>query len=357
MTADLRELNTSFTTSNAVATVKSLLSTGIPSRLPDGGVQPGPTECSVHKCFDDASFDEALRHLHDDPHAYIFARWKSDRDWGAPPWYGFMAVSNGCLVQMTNKQYPVTMAMVLDLFRQTPFELGVVGPMDQGWPIHLDDMSRGELDYYFNGHGSHGLACAFKGAGHDRLVHRRWLEHGPWRLIRDDELDLSVVQFHELSARPPLCVDQAWEGHKLLSGAAEGGLRFSPVVIVGISAEGKVITTVPDYDFFKPTFYDKSSRTSIVMVHGHRTVPPKEMLEAAEARFRQPYPDIHIDQVRFLFVEEANARRHMHALWLRDLQCHAFTDKGEVDMLEGYHADPPPPPDWVKREQDRDGLG
>src|SRR5690606_11851077 len=44
-------------------------------------------------------------------------------------------------------------------------------------------------------HYPHGWACAFKGPGHDRLVSRRWLEHGPWRLIRDNENDVSFVQF------------------------------------------------------------------------------------------------------------------------------------------------------------------
>ena len=342
MTANLRSLRTSFTTANAFATVQHLLSTGIPSRLPDGSVQPGPINASVTKYLKDAPFEQAWRHLQDDPEAYITAKWKSDKDWGHPPWYGFISVDRGRLVKMVNQQYPVTMAGVLELFRETPFELGVVGTMDQGWPRHFDDLSRGVMDYGFSeGHWPHGLACAFKGAGHDRLAHRRWLEHGPWRLIRDEERDLSVVQFHELSARPPRCVDQAWEGHKRL----------------GLSYESGFMSLVPYFTLFKPTFYDRTSRTSIVVVHDNRPVTPLEMIEAASARYVQPYPDTPIDQVRFLFFEEANARRHMHALWLRGLECHAITDKGEVDLLDGYHADPPPPPDWVKREQDRDGLG
>ncbi len=174
MTADFRSLRTSFTTANAFATVQHLLSTGIPSRLPDGSVQPGPTDSSVSKYLKAAPFEQAWRHLQDDPEAYITAKWKSEKDWGHPPWYGFISVDRGRLVKMVNKQYPVTMAGVLELFRETPFELGVVGVMDDGWPRDFDDLSRGVMDYGFSeGHWPHGLACAFKGAGHDRLAHRR----------------------------------------------------------------------------------------------------------------------------------------------------------------------------------------
>ncbi|MFF0776571.1 hypothetical protein ACFYUK_47365 [Nonomuraea wenchangensis] len=34
------------------------------------------------------------------------------------------------------------------------------------------------------GHYPHGWACAFRSKGHLTLVSRRWLEHGPWRLLR-----------------------------------------------------------------------------------------------------------------------------------------------------------------------------
>ncbi|HBE33637.1 MAG TPA: hypothetical protein DD990_20560, partial [Cyanobacteria bacterium UBA11368] len=44
---------------------------------------------------------------------------------------------------------------------------------------------------FIDGHGGHGWACAFKGEGHNHLVSRRWLEYGPWRLLRDEENDIS----------------------------------------------------------------------------------------------------------------------------------------------------------------------
>ncbi|RME20721.1 MAG: hypothetical protein D6798_19825 [Deltaproteobacteria bacterium] len=344
MTIALRSLRCTFSTADIHATFQHLLSARITNRLPDGSYLDldHPAICDVGYHAPVPSSTDPLQWLREHPDARLHLSWKSDQDWGTPRWYGHMSTSRGRLVKLSNKQYPVTLAGVLDLFRQTPFELGVVGPMDSGWPWDQRDDSRGRRSYGFSeGHWPHGLACAFKGAGHDRLAHRRWLEHGPWRLIRDEARDLSVVQFHAVDARPPLCVEQAWEGHKRM----------------GLSEEGGVVSVVPRFSLFKPTLYDRSSRTSIVMVHDDRPVPPLEMIEAAKARFLQPYLDTPIDQVRFLFLRESNARRHMHELWLRGLSCHAITATGEVDLLEGYHADPPPPPDWVKAEQDRDGLG
>jgi hypothetical protein len=61
-----------------------------------------------------------------------------------------------------------------------------------------------------------------------------------------------------------------------------------------------------------------------------------------------------VRQVAFVFVEEANARRHLHDLWLRGLECRWMSPRGEV-RLDHYDAPPPAPPDWVKAVQDREG--
>ena len=72
-----------------------------------------------------------------------------------------------------------------------PFEVCSIGSIYPDEWIKLDGIGFGNM------HSSHGWACAFRGKGHDRLVSRRWLDFGPWRVIRRPG-DLTLVQFHDL---------------------------------------------------------------------------------------------------------------------------------------------------------------
>src|SRR5690606_34932321 len=105
------------------------------------------------------------------------------------------------------------------------FELAVVQTWFRWeWPEGYVAPSFADMHY------PHGWACAFKGPGHDRLVSRRWLAYGPWRLIRDDEHDVSFVQFHDLDADAKTALEQAKPGHQRMGISNEGGFIQSRYV-------------------------------------------------------------------------------------------------------------------------------
>ena len=266
--------------------------------------------------------------------------WRGRKRGLAPPfsaWSAFLAGGDH-YVKLGNTHFPATTALIFDRFASVDHDYAAVAPLDRGWPPAEDPRTTS----FSGGHYLHGLACAFKGAaGHTRLAHRRWLEHGPWRLLRDEALDLSIVQFHELDAPVELAVAQAAPGHALLG--ATWGSGFLPP------------TRVPQE--LQPAHYEASSRTSVVVVPPGGTVSKRLMCEAAAIKANQPYPDTVVDQVAFVFLREEDARAELHELWLRGLEVRAITATGERRLDADYQAEPPPPPDWVKREQDRDGLG
>jgi hypothetical protein len=202
----------------------------------------------------------------------------------------------------------------------------------------------GEPTPYFGpgfgeGHHDLGWACAFKGDGHDQLVSRRWLEHGPWRLVRGAN-DVSLVQFHDVAATDDEALQQATPGHRAM----------------GITPEGGFIAPAPwKWEFpALRSLYDSSAQVLTVVVMG-RTVAPGEMLEACAIRCYQPleYP---VKNVAFVFPREEEARAHLHALWLRGLECRAIVDGREVRLDETYSPPPPEVPDWVKAVRGREGF-
>lgn len=126
-----------------------------------------------------------------------------------------------------------------------------------------------------DGHYSLGWCCAFKGAGHDRLVSRRWLEHGPWRLLRDEATDLSLVQFCDLEADPDVMRAQAIPGHERM----------------GIRDTGGFIQTDFCWCYDWEGTYVPEERTLQVVVVG-RDLAPFEMLEArALVQYQRLGPD------------------------------------------------------------------
>lgn len=80
-----------------------------------------------------------------------------------------------------------------------------------------------------DGHYGHGWGCAFKGDGHRNLVSRRWLEHGPWQLVRGAN-DVSLVLFHDLNADPATALEQAKPSHQRMGISPEGGYIQSSFV-------------------------------------------------------------------------------------------------------------------------------
>jgi hypothetical protein len=215
-----------------------------------------------------------------------------------------------------------------DVLSGIPFEFATFGPRYAEW----EDGSLAAYRPHSFGdfHAALGWGCAFKGAGHDRLVSRRWLDHGPWRAHRAPS-DVSFVQFHDLDADAATAWAQALPGHVRLRDHETGGFIQRPFV----------------YQHDLAGTYRAARRVLEIVVHG-REVSPLEMLERRAACVEQKLgADKPLDNVAYVFAEEAQARAHLDELWLRGLECWAWIE-GEKTRLDDQHTVPTPPPvDWA----------
>jgi hypothetical protein len=215
-----------------------------------------------------------------------------------------------------------TAADVLRMLADVPFKICRFGSI---WPRDWQaaDDAPGQLQ---------GWGRAFRGAGHERLVSRRWLEHGPWLLHRAPG-DLSLVQYHDFEAAPLEALAQARLAHEMLgTGEDSGMLRW-----------GKPFTPAPDM------LYDRAARLYEVVVAG-REVPIGEMFTVCMLRQRRRnHPTDPVDRVAYVFLTDAAALAHRHELWLRELECWSV-EGGIKRRLDLDYAPPaPPPPAWAAR--------
>jgi len=236
-------------------------------------------------------------------------------------------------------------ALALQLLLRQDFRVCSSSGSDGTWS--QDRSLRRQLVYGFdNGHYSHGWMCAFRGEGHDSLVSRRWLDHGPWALIRDEEHDISLILFHDPDERDPyIQAEQALPGHIRMGNHDEGGF-----IREGVDPETGAFRATGGYRFRNDLqgIYVAADRTFRIIVTG-RDVSQREMLDAAAYRLHQrDDPDHPVDNVAFIFMEAERAHAHLHQLWLRELQCRTIVAGEEVRLDADYHAEPPTPPEWVQ---------
>lgn len=230
--------------------------------------------------------------------------------------------SRGDLTIVAAKMDP-TQAPVLERLEAIPFTEASMLDFHPEWrqPPH-----RYKAPSLGGGLSDLGWLCAFRGGGHDRLVSRRWLEFGPWRLHRRPG-DLSIIEFHDAAADASTALAQAQPGHRRM----------------GITPEGGYIQ--PNFVYTCPPrgFYDAATRLLKVVVHG-RPLTQRELLEACalriETRPMEPGP---VRNVAYVFMEEDEAKANLHELWLRGLECRAIRMGNEVRLDEGYHPKPTPP--------------
>jgi hypothetical protein len=252
-------------------------------------------------------------------------------------YYNHIIIQHKDIVKLSITDYPIDPQAMLDLLVPIDFELC-------SFTTIFDQWSNGELGekYISPGfadlHWSHGWACAFKGAGHNRLVSRRWLDFGPWRVLRGDN-DTTLVQFHDIAADPATALEQARPGHERM----------------GISRTGGFLQRRYRYGYDLKGLYLEDERLLKIVVHG-REVTQHEMRDACAARHYQVLgPEKPLNNVAFVFMEESVAREHLHELWLRELECRAIIDGREVRLDTDYHATPQKP-QWVKDLEARDGA-
>ena len=220
--------------------------------------------------------------------------------------------------------FPADPDAVIDLVKGLPFELATFGVLHDSW-----------FDTYtppgFSGmQALLGWACAFRAAGHDDLVSRRWLEYGPWRLIRADG-DISFVQFHDLAADAETALAQAGPGHELM-GIGEAGGFLQKDYVYGSDVRG---------------LYLADERKLVIAAA--EPVSRLEMRDACAVRRRRRSDPVEpIERIAYMFLSEELARGHLHELWLRELECWALVDGQKVRLDEGY-APVPVKPGWVER--------
>jgi hypothetical protein len=247
---------------------------------------------------------------------------------------GFVSIDARTVVKAETTVGAIDTGRVLAVLSVLPFELASVATAHREW-------RREPFDYrapgFANLHWSHGWACAFKGPGHNRLVSRRWLDHGPW-LVRRGANDTTLVQFHDLDADPATALEQAKPAHDRMGISESGGFLQWPGYVMKHRIEGLY---VPD------------KRELRIVVHG-RDVSESEMTDAAAMRAFNGYGDDKpIDKVIYVFMDEGAARAHLHQLWLRDIEVRAIVHGAETRIDEGY-ALVATKPEWVKRVEERE---
>jgi len=229
---------------------------------------------------------------------------------------------------------------VFSLVTGLPIEILVIGPLFEDRasnpPLGEWDGDRKPSVGLSEGHRVHGLGVLFRGKGHERLVSRRWLEHGPW-LVRGLENDTTWIQFHDAAADAETSWEQAARAHDRM----------------GISHVGGYL----QHDFlFHSTIrglYKAADRT-LTIVRSGEPLTQVEMLDLcayrAQMRTDAKQP---IDRVRILFMEERDACRYLHELWLRELECWCIDAQGrEVRLDDGYQPERIVA-EWVERVEGR----
>jgi len=194
------------------------------------------------------------------------------------------------------------------------------------------------------GHVDLGWGCMFVGKkGHEPLVSRRWLEFGPWWL-RKFPGDVSFVQFHDLDADAETAFAEAFPGHKRMSDHDVGGWlrwRYRPAA---------------DYDKTVPEFravYVRDDQSLRVVSAPGRVISQREMLDACAERLVAKYnPEQPARTLRYVFIDPADAEKHLHELWLRDIEVWAIENGKEVRLDDRYHPTPIAPA-WVLNVQER----
>jgi hypothetical protein len=180
-----------------------------------------------------------------------------------------------------------------------------------------------------------GWGCAFRDAGRDRLASRRWLDFGPWRVIRRPH-DTTIIQFHDLPTTDPAeAYEQAKAGHERMGISPTGGY-------IACHMQGLL-------NGARQGIYTPQDRLLEVVVGFGNEVNRSEMPCNAALRLhhRTAPSSTPVERVAYVFVDDARAH-------LRELEC--WVDgKGKRRLDLDYHPVPSPPA-WVRLLDGRSGA-
>lgn len=192
-----------------------------------------------------------------------------------------------------------------------PFDIASFRSRHREWRMEENYSAPG----FGGSHYPHGWACAFRGDGHRRLVSRRWLEAGPWRLHRAPD-DTTLVQFHDLGLDASAALERARPAHRRMGHSDEGGFLHDPY----------------KYRNEIKGFYDADRRVLKTVVLG-RTVSSVEMRDAcAIRRDRASAAETPLDNIGFVFLDPDAARAHLPRLWPYGLECWTIVDGRETRL-------------------------
>jgi hypothetical protein len=290
----LARLRLNLTGSDTAALVRSLAG----DLLPEDDRPPAELEVD----YEDSAPAEWLTAVADEVDEIAIARW--DEADGA----AWLSHAPGRIVRV-DVAFPPSRNAVVDRIGGLPFSVASLPSHNDVWEREFGYRAPG----FDEGHTPHGWACAFRGDGHDRLVSRRWLEHGPWERIRAPQ-DTSFVQFHDPEATPGAALEAARCGHARM----------------GITDAGGYLQAQPAFATDLAGLYDRATETMKLVVDG-RDVSQREMLDACQ--LRRLRRDERVTTVAYIFVEPERAEAHLAELWLRELQCWTIVD-GEERRLD-----------------------
>ena len=249
---------------------------------------------------------------------------------------------NGKMVKVQISDYELTDAQsVIEMLAPLPWTVA-------SFTAIYNDGVWEEYPYwgFGNDHYLPGWACAFKGSGHNCLVSRRWLEHHPWYLIRDEQHDISFIQLHDVNADPITALEQAIPGNEAIS--------------LGFINKTHPFSNHPQKLYFNREFrgiyFDDTGEFHVVIPAG---VPATidQMYDYCAAKYYQIFEQGTVKKLVFVFIEGKEAEPYLHDLWLRDIECLGIDPKGErYKVDENYHP-VYEPPQWVKKLQQREHLG
>jgi hypothetical protein len=240
---------------------------------------------------------------------------------------GYLNIKRDEIVFFGLSSFNVEVQGVLDILNKLSFEVASFGTLYPQW---LNPFDPYEAPSFGRFHLPHGWACAFKGNGYERLVSKRWLDFGPWKQHHGAG-DVQLIQFHQLNVDHTTALEQAREGHELM----------------GISDNGGYIQHDYVYKYDNEGLYDPVEKKIKVIVHG-KDIPNRQLLDACAARLNQPLGfSKPIKNIAYIFMEEEPAKRHLHAIWLRELECRAISKGKEIVLTDNY--DPQPvKPAWAQ---------
>ena len=212
-----------------------------------------------------------------------------------------------------NKKFELPVAeSVLEWLEKLPFEVCIGGKIFADWPI-------GNKVVVFPGQYPLGWMIALKGEGHNYLVSPTWVDFAPVKVYKKS--DVTLIQFHDLLADSSAALEQAQLSWKFFNSSPESGF-------INKRARG-------DHKFNGQ--YNSEDGGLYITVVGQD--PTYEELK--DACYAKNYSELidgrPIKKVVYVFLEHERAKKWLHELWIRGIECRAFIDGKEIVLSDDYH--------------------